>query len=153
MTLLHVRSIEDAINMTPSPNPTPSAPDPIAIITAIGSVVGGLFYGIWLFISRRNPGLKASEPESGKQALISDVDRAFDFAEDYRERLRQSESDIQTLRAELMTSKTDCLQQIEAVNASRDKQLAAVILDYDSKIDRLTGRVRELEAMASGDGK
>lgn len=140
--------------MTPSPNPTPSTPDPAALIIAIGSAIGGIFYGVYLFVSKLSgykP--KASEPESGKQALISDVDRAFDFAEDYRERLRQSEADIQTLRAELMTSKTDCLQQIEAVNAGRDKQLATVILDYDSKIDRLTERVRELEAMASGDGK
>lgn len=140
--------------MTPTPNPTPSAPDPIAIITAIGSVVGGLFYGIWLFISRRNPGLKSSEPESGKQALISDVDRAFDFAEDYRERLRQSESRLQALEIALATSKTDCINQIEAVNVARDKQLAAIVKDYDSKIDRLSTRVRELEANSPmGDGK
>lgn len=131
--------------MTPSPDPTPQT-DPVAVIIAIGSAIGGIFYGVWLFVNKIGNSMKPKNDEFLPVSTASrDIDRAFDFAEDYRQRLRDSEGRLEALEVALETSKLDCLQQIEAVNNQRDKQLAAVIQDYDGKIDKLTARVQELE--------
>lgn len=146
------------IKLTMANNNGGQSPADIAgIISSAAVAIVLTVVGIYTKIASM-PGKRQAngKPVASKQAESDErtrLDSALEFADDYRERLKASESRLQALETALETSKTDCLQQIEAVNAARDKQLAAVVKDYDSKIDRLTGRVRELESMASGDGK
>lgn len=114
-------------------------------VAVVLTVVG--IYSKLASIGARKAGNGA--PKTVGKALDSDernrLDAALEFADDYRERLKASEGRLQALESALSTSKSDCLAQIEAVNSQRDKQLAAVVADYDGRLDKQAVKIRALE--------
>lgn len=134
----------EQISLMAQNNPSPA--DIAGIISSVAVAVVLTVVGIYsrlASVNGRRNGRHKDEDETNHRVDLAgkvsaaDIDRAFVIADDYRERLRVSEINIESLRTELKASKLDCVQQIEAVNVARDKQLAAVVADYDGKIDKL----------------
>lgn len=109
----------------------------------IGAFIGGLIVTVatalgWIKSRQVNS-------SNGKKKKASDeykrIDAAMDIAQDYQDRLERSETRITELETALETSKRDCTAQIEVIRAECDRQIKAVITDYEARLDKMQNQL------------
>lgn len=114
----------------------------------IGAIIGGAILTIatglgWINRRRATNGTNGTHKKKKDSDEYKRIDAAMEIAQDYQDRLERSENRILELETALETSKRDCTAQIQVVRSECDRQIKAVIADYEQRLDKMQKQLDE----------